>query len=54
LERLLTVMKASDMPNLWVPKASAFYRIEEIPILGTGKMDIKSIKKTALGLDLGE
>ncbi len=54
LEDLLVALKHSDMPNLWVPKANAFYRIDEIPVLGTGKMDIKAIKQMALAFDLGD
>ncbi len=54
LEKLLSAMKTSSMPNLWIPKATAFYQIDEIPILGTGKMDIKSIKQMALAFDLGD
>ena len=42
------------MPNLWAPKPSAFFCIAEIPVLGTGKMDIKTIKRLALELDQGD
>ncbi len=54
LEALLVALKTSDMPNLWIPKANAFYRIDEIPVLGTGKMDIKAVKQMALAFDLGD
>ncbi len=54
LEELLEKLDAAGLPNLWRPRANSFYRIEAIPVLGTGKMDIKSIKKLALALDLGE
>ncbi len=54
LDELLRRLDASDMPNLWRPKASAFYRIEAIPVLGTGKMDIKQAKKLAQALDIGD
>ena len=51
VEELLLKLRDSGMPNLWIPRASAFHRIEEIPVLGTGKMDLKSVKKRALELD---
>lgn len=54
LEELLKKLNDSDLPNLWRPKATSFYRIDEIPVLGTGKMDIKKAKKIALSLDIGE
>ncbi len=36
------------LPNLWLPKARDFYQIPEIPILGTGKVDLKRCKEIAL------
>ena len=53
LEQLLKALARSGMPNLWAPKPSAFYTIGELPVLGTGKMDIKTIKRMALELDRG-
>jgi acyl-[acyl-carrier-protein]-phospholipid O-acyltransferase/long-chain-fatty-acid--[acyl-carrier-protein] ligase len=54
LEQLLKAMAKSGMPNLWAPKPSAFFCIAEIPVLGTGKMDIKTIKRLAQELDPGD
>jgi acyl-[acyl-carrier-protein]-phospholipid O-acyltransferase/long-chain-fatty-acid--[acyl-carrier-protein] ligase len=54
LEDLLKKLSESDLPNLWRPRSTAFHRIEAIPVLGTGKMDIKQAKKLALALDTGE
>jgi acyl-[acyl-carrier-protein]-phospholipid O-acyltransferase / long-chain-fatty-acid--[acyl-carrier-protein] ligase len=36
----------SGVPNLWVPKI--ILRVEKIPILGTGKMDLKGCRELAL------
>lgn len=36
-----------DLPNLWKPNANNFHRIDEIPVLGTGKMDLRAIKQMA-------
>jgi acyl-[acyl-carrier-protein]-phospholipid O-acyltransferase/long-chain-fatty-acid--[acyl-carrier-protein] ligase len=54
LEQLLKALARSGMPNLWAPKPSAFYSVAELPVLGTGKMDIKTIKRMALEMDRGE
>ncbi|HEX9045685.1 MAG TPA: acyl-[ACP]--phospholipid O-acyltransferase [Verrucomicrobiae bacterium] len=41
---------ASDLPNLWKPKADAFYRVENFPLLGTGKLDLRGVKELAVKL----
>ena len=51
---LLTKLDETGLPNLWVPKPKAFYRVDEIPILGTGKMDINAVKELARKLDIGD
>jgi acyl-[acyl-carrier-protein]-phospholipid O-acyltransferase/long-chain-fatty-acid--[acyl-carrier-protein] ligase len=38
----------SDFPKLWVPAKDSFYPIEEFPVLGSGKLDMQSLKQTAL------
>ncbi len=53
VERLVAKMDQSTLPKLWLPKYNSFYYIPEIPILGTGKMDIKQVKKIARELDVG-
>ena len=35
------------LPNLWIPKKENFCRIEALPLLGTGKVDLKKIKSMA-------
>lgn len=54
LEVLVDKLKDCDLPNLWRPKPTSFYRIAEIPVLGTGKMDLKKIKALAKEMDVGE
>ena len=41
---------ACDLPNLWKPKADAFYRVEQFPLLGTGKLDLRAVKEAAARL----
>jgi acyl-[acyl-carrier-protein]-phospholipid O-acyltransferase/long-chain-fatty-acid--[acyl-carrier-protein] ligase len=52
-EKLADVLKKfaeCDLPNLWKPKADAFYRVEHFPLLGTGKLDLRQVKETAAAL----
>lgn len=37
----------NDLPNLWIPDADLFYKIDAIPLLGSGKLDLGAIKHKA-------
>ncbi|MGA2248611.1 MAG: AMP-binding protein, partial [Verrucomicrobiota bacterium] len=50
LAACLEKFAACDLPNLWKPKAEAFYRVEGFPLLGTGKLDLRAIKELAAKL----
>jgi acyl-[acyl-carrier-protein]-phospholipid O-acyltransferase / long-chain-fatty-acid--[acyl-carrier-protein] ligase len=50
LSACLEQFAASDLPNLWKPKADAFYRVDQFPVLGTGKLDLRKVKETAVQL----
>jgi len=44
------------LPNIYVPSEDSFFEVAEIPMLGTGKLDLKGAKETAaekLGVQLG-
>ena len=43
---LRTKLSAAGMSNLWIPKK--IQRIDTIPVLGTGKLDLKGIREAAL------
>ena len=47
LSACLEKFAASDLPNLWKPKADAFFRVENFPLLGTGKLDLRGLKEMA-------
>ena len=36
------------LPNLWVPAPDSFIQVAEIPVLGTGKLDLKRMRELAL------
>jgi len=44
---LVTALAASDLPKLWLPKRDALLRVEALPVLGTGKMDLRRAKEMA-------
>ncbi|MEE2649865.1 MAG: AMP-binding protein, partial [Acidobacteriota bacterium] len=44
LERLQTM----GLPNLFIPKKDDFIEVDKLPILGTGKTDLRVVKKTAM------
>ena len=37
----------SSLPKLWIPRKETFYQIDEVPVLGTGKVDLMLVKKLA-------
>jgi acyl-[acyl-carrier-protein]-phospholipid O-acyltransferase / long-chain-fatty-acid--[acyl-carrier-protein] ligase len=41
-------LNQTDLPKLWIPKRENLYSIEEIPVLGSGKADLKKLKALAL------
>ena len=43
-------MPATGLPNLWLPRPGRFFRVEKLPYLGTGKLDLKRVKQLALEL----
>ncbi|MCH7504798.1 MFS transporter [PVC group bacterium] len=53
IESLWEKLNASELPRLWVPKKEYFYQIEKIPVLGSGKLDLKKIKTLAQEKFLG-
>lgn len=48
VDAVLKELGQRDLPNLWIPSADSFLEVESIPLLGTGKLDLKGIKDQAL------
>jgi len=46
-EDVVKKLAETGLPNLWIPDAKNFIEVEEIPVLGTGKLDLKSLKQLA-------
>lgn len=54
LQELLKTLPQLGLPNLWIPRAQQFFRVEAIPQLGSGKMDLRTIRNTAARLSAQE
>jgi acyl-[acyl-carrier-protein]-phospholipid O-acyltransferase/long-chain-fatty-acid--[acyl-carrier-protein] ligase len=50
LRPVLEKLTQCDLPALWKPKANQFIHTDSIPVLGTGKMDLRGIKTLASSL----
>ncbi len=37
----------TDLPKLWVPKRENIYRVDSLPTLGTGKLDLRGVRARA-------
>jgi acyl-[acyl-carrier-protein]-phospholipid O-acyltransferase/long-chain-fatty-acid--[acyl-carrier-protein] ligase len=40
-------LSETDLPKLWVPKRENIYRVDCLPTLGTGKADLRGIRRVA-------
>jgi acyl-[acyl-carrier-protein]-phospholipid O-acyltransferase/long-chain-fatty-acid--[acyl-carrier-protein] ligase len=43
----------TDLPRLWLPRRESLFRIEAIPTLGTGKVDLRRLRELALERSAG-
>ena len=41
-------LAAAGLPNLWIPSPDSFIQVDHIPVLGTGKLDLKAMREVAL------
>jgi len=44
---VLAKLQTMGLPNLFVPKREQYYRVDALPMLGTGKLDLKGMKQVA-------
>lgn len=42
-DKIVEHLKQAGLPNLFIPSVDSFAEVEEIPILGTGKLDLKGV-----------
>ena len=48
VSQIIDELSKCDLPNLWIPSQDSFLEVPEIPLLGTGKLDLRGIKQLAL------
>jgi len=41
-------LRQTGLPALWIPSPDNFHLVEDLPVSGTGKLDLKQIKRLAL------
>jgi acyl-[acyl-carrier-protein]-phospholipid O-acyltransferase/long-chain-fatty-acid--[acyl-carrier-protein] ligase len=51
LDALLKKVSNSGLPNLWIPGRSRCHQVEELPLLGSGKVDCQKLKAEARRLE---
>jgi acyl-[acyl-carrier-protein]-phospholipid O-acyltransferase/long-chain-fatty-acid--[acyl-carrier-protein] ligase len=44
---VVAALRERGLPNLWIPGADAFAVIEEMPVLGSGKLDLRRLGELA-------
>jgi acyl-[acyl-carrier-protein]-phospholipid O-acyltransferase/long-chain-fatty-acid--[acyl-carrier-protein] ligase len=47
VDDLLGRLRDAGVPKLWIPRKENFFQVQALPILGSGKLDLKMIKETA-------
>ena len=47
-EDMQAALKDAGLPNIFIPSADSFFEVEALPVLGTGKIDLRGIKEVAL------
>lgn len=45
---LCAKLAQAGLPKLWIPAPDSFCEVEELPILGSGKLDLKTLKNLAM------
>ena len=48
IPQLLAKAAASGLPNLFLPSRSHFVKVDALPVLGTGKLDLRALKRIAM------
>ena len=42
-----SLSEAHGLPNIFIPSTDSFLEVEQLPVLGTGKLDLKGLKTKA-------
>jgi acyl-[acyl-carrier-protein]-phospholipid O-acyltransferase/long-chain-fatty-acid--[acyl-carrier-protein] ligase len=47
VDQIVKELTTRGLPNLWIPANDSFFEVAEIPVLGTGKLDLQGVKELA-------
>jgi acyl-[acyl-carrier-protein]-phospholipid O-acyltransferase/long-chain-fatty-acid--[acyl-carrier-protein] ligase len=45
---ILEKLSAGGLPNLFIPSRNQFVKVDALPVLGTGKLDLRGVKRIAM------
>jgi acyl-[acyl-carrier-protein]-phospholipid O-acyltransferase/long-chain-fatty-acid--[acyl-carrier-protein] ligase len=48
IPEVVAKLAATGLPNLFIPARGNFIKVDTLPLLGTGKMDLRSLKRIAM------
>jgi len=48
IPEILGRLSSDGLPNLFIPPRSNFVKVDALPVLGTGKMDLRTLKRMAM------
>jgi acyl-[acyl-carrier-protein]-phospholipid O-acyltransferase / long-chain-fatty-acid--[acyl-carrier-protein] ligase len=48
IPEILEKVAASGLPNLFIPARNQFVKVDALPVLGTGKLDLRGVKRIAM------
>lgn len=48
VREIMDKLQQAGLPNLWIPSYDSFLEVNQIPLLGTGKLDLRGIKDIAM------
>ena len=46
-EQIVDQLRERSISNLWIPKAKNFHKVDTLPLLGSGKLDLSLLRKIA-------
>lgn len=52
-DALQQALMAAGLPNIYIPSADSYFQVESLPILGSGKLDLKAVRQLALDKTAG-
>lgn len=47
VDQICQQLQQRGLPNIFIPSADSFFKVDQIPVLGTGKLDLRGMKELA-------